>query len=314
MAVWAVFGSKAMDPDVPVSVFLLMRLVIGSAFFACVIFRETGNFSFIYKLTDIGCASKIFISGLLAQYASPVLYFSGALTTPGTMAAIFDGPVIPLMVFVIAVGSGVEKLPDNSHACCVVVGGLGMAAAGAGLLVVVSSSGESGGSLLSPGVVKLFFEALAPSCSLIIQKDICHRFSVYEFSFMLTASAIVCCSLHIMVLENYSIYEFAIQFVNKCLDNHALLLAFLYNVVAVAGLNMMLLVYANTRLPSSIVSMGACMQPVIALFLEVLFHGVHISYGHFFAVSLVFGGIKLFSDSNNNAAPPEVDEPMKNIL
>jgi len=309
MAFWAAVGSKALSSSssssepLPVSVFLFGRHLVASASLAALGFATHGRKGMIPQEEH---RVRVFVAGVLAQCASPMFYLYGLQFVAPTIASIFDGPCVPLMVYAMAVVVGAEVMPAALNNRLKVLGGLAMASGGAVLLIVASGGQESDaggtggeeGEMFNVAIFSLFLEAACLSASLIMQKPIANLYPLFPYSFWICFGGLMGCVFHLMFIGDGLLAGFSALRI-ACAENHGIFFALLYNAYALTLINTLCLSYANSMLPSSTVALGACVQPALTLALDIFIYGADLRMMHIVGIAGIALGLNLFLKSSS---------------
>jgi len=337
MAIWAVVGSKLLrgnEAGVPLAAFLAGRHFVASSALGTIAVVQHGRAALMPQRSDL---FRVGVAGMLAQYGSPMFYLFGLQYLPPTIGSIFDGPLIPLLVFVMAVSIGVERLPGKVSQRIAVALALCLSSGGAVLLILASAGAEGvpsdeaeaemlliadaaepqampsadAGTPVQAGastgiffiaLISLFLEAACLSASFIIQKPLATKYKLFPFAFWMSFSGLCCVVFHLALYEEGGLFFNIFRLYSACIDSPSFLLAMLYNALAISVINTLCIAFANATLPSSVVALGACVQPGFTLLLDVYLYGADFTPVHVLALCIVGLGIKLFTDNNSVAA------------
>eukprot|EP00516_Mucochytrium_quahogii_P009015 CAMPEP_0203782636 /NCGR_PEP_ID=MMETSP0099_2-20121227/11188_1 /ASSEMBLY_ACC=CAM_ASM_000209 /TAXON_ID=96639 /ORGANISM=" , Strain NY0313808BC1" /LENGTH=352 /DNA_ID=CAMNT_0050684329 /DNA_START=361 /DNA_END=1419 /DNA_ORIENTATION=- len=299
MSVWAVNGSNVTEGGTfPLALFLVGRHMLASSALAGLACYKYGLASLIPESDDI---KYIFIAGMFAQYMSPMFYLYGLQFVPATIGSIFDGPLIPVLVFVLAIVSRTEVLPESWSGRTGIVSGLCLTCGGVMFLIIASGSGGDTSTAIDSqfylAVTSLFCEAFALSISILLQRPLAKKYRLLPFAFWISFSGLVASFLQVAFYEDGSIGLLGVLY-QKLFNSNQLLFALLYNALLISVVNNLCLAYASEHLPSSIVAMGSCIQPVITLFLEVFFFAKPLNLSHGAALGAIAAGVHLFQKFN----------------
>ncbi|GBG30364.1 Hypothetical Protein FCC1311_065832 [Hondaea fermentalgiana] len=314
MAFWAAIGSKSLQGEVgvPVSVFLFGRHCLAATALAMLSLWKHGAESLIPRPEH---RARIFMAGVLAQYASPMCYLFGLMFVPPTIASIFDGPFIPLFVYVMAISVGAEVLPKLAKDRLGVAISLALASGGAATLILVSggevefdgvepepvtdaqvqgASANEGDDMFMIAIVSLALEAAALGASIIMQKPVVTQYQLFPFACWVSASGMLCCFFHLMFIGD-GVFASIVQLLEACKASNAFFGALLYNALALTLINTLCIAFANASVPSSVVALAACVQPGLTLMLDVAVYDAPFSIWHLAALGMVAIGISMFN-------------------
>lgn len=313
MAMWAVFGSRMLNSEaaVPLATFLLGRHLVASSVLGCAACWLYGRRSLVPQLGDV---PTIALAGVLAQWASPVFYLWALRHLPATISAIFDGPLIPVFVYVMAVALGVEVLPAGARKRLSVLLALVLSCGGAAIIVAApSASGSPSGGAEGEGegaavggvralaLLALLVEALALALSLIVQKPLAMKYPLFAFACWMSLSGLVSIAVQAIVVEELGLLGCLELLVHMLRTSRPFLVATLYNALGISVVNALCSAFANSLLPSSLVALAACLQPVFTLLLDVAAFGAPLHLEHVAGLIAVGLGIRMFT---RNSPPP----------
>lgn len=304
MALWAAIGSKSLKGDtVPVSVFLLGRHCLAASALAAISIWQYGPSSLIPRKED---RWRIAIAGVLAQYGSPMFYLYGLQFVPPTIASIFDGPFIPLVVYVMAVSVGAEVLPKLSKDRLGVAIALALASGGAATLILVSggdsetesvevsTGADDSNGMFNIAIICLILEASSLGASIIMQKPVVSKYKLFPFACWISLSGLVSCIFHLTFVGD-GVLSSMFSLIEMCNKSTPFFGALLYNALALTLINSLCIAYANATVPSSVVALAACVQPGLTLMLDVTIYGAPFSVWHLVALAMVAIGISMFN-------------------
>jgi drug/metabolite transporter (DMT)-like permease len=310
MAVWAVVGSRLLNSEaaVPLATFLLGRHLVASSVLGCVACWLYGRRSLLPQRDDV---PAIALAGVLAQWASPVFYLWALRHLPATISAIFDGPFIPVLVYVMAVALGVEVLPAGARQRMSVFFSLVLSCGGAALIIVApsaaggaaaSASVEAAGGVRALALLALLVEALALALSLIVQKPLATKYPLFAFACWMSLSGLVSIAVQAVVAEELGLSGCLALLVHMLRTSRPFLVATLYNALGISVINALCSAFANSLLPSSLVALAACLQPAFTLLLDVAAYGAPLHLEHVAGLAAVGLGIRMFTRNSAAAA------------
>lgn len=297
-SVFAVFGASALElaPSVTPLAFTAGRQIIAVWTLIPIALIVEGRVN--PKTSDYG---RIVIVGILGGVFVPDFYLIGLQLTDPTSASLFDGPIIPLTCYTLAVLIGVERLPKTCKARMLTIGFLLMAAFGAIIILLGGGKSKSlkendttqGMSSKLLGWTLLFGESLSVAISLIVSKDLCTRYPPVTFSLWCTIIGMIVNCMIVTFTTNDGAIMQTIELVNACSLSWRYMGALFY--VSMMNTVFVLVVssFANSILPSSTVSLMSCLQPAITLILQYMVRSTPIRLTQMFGVMILGNGMLL---------------------
>lgn len=298
MAGWSSVGNKAINKEdgIHVAVFLVVRLFITFLTLgAMLVFRSRDNL-----LPDAGDTKAIVLVGFLYQCLSPIFFLKGLRYVTGTIGSLFDGPLVTILVYLLAVYFKLEKIPKSPKLRLQLGVSLALTIGGATATILAADSSfspddnhESNHST-SLGLLYLMIESIGQSAGLVLGKPLLIRYNVKQFSTWTVLVGFVCCLCMVLVSQRDTFFTQIGNLVFACTTSASYAFALLYGALASGVLNTLLVSYCNAKLPSSVVAVSACLQPMIALALDYYVYGIAIKSIHGIAFCMIIVGMRLF--------------------
>jgi len=307
MAMWNVVGSKLVnhDVDLPLIVFVTGRQLVASVLLGVAAAIKHGPDCVMVQRKHIRATVA---SSIMGQYMSPIFYLYGLQAVSATLASIFDGPLVPIIAYVIALCVGAEALPTLMIERKIVLSAMFLATSGAALLIfsLGDSSGdgtEDGDEYVSTGSSKLyvlalaalFIEAASLSTSIVIQKPLTIVYPLLSYSFRSCLGGFIMAAIHVSLWVPGGFVTNMLLLVNACIESWHFRTALLMSSVGNSLLNTLFTAVANSRLPSSTVALGACLQPIFTLILEVLLTDATFTAVELFSFVVIAVGMYMFT-------------------
>jgi drug/metabolite transporter (DMT)-like permease len=87
---------------------------------------------------------RILLFGMVGGSVMPVFFLFGLQLTTPTVSAIYDGPLMPVVVLILTVGCGIERLPKLCLETLKLIGFVAISVCGA-IMIILNTKEEGGG-------------------------------------------------------------------------------------------------------------------------------------------------------------------------
>jgi drug/metabolite transporter (DMT)-like permease len=233
----------------------------------------------VYTPTE-GDLSRVLLVGLVSGFVMPVAAIYGLQMTTPTTVAIYDGPLYPIFVFVLALCLGAERLSKISavkQIFSVVLATLGA------LAVVLDSNSTAIREAAEEAATKqelvpqyvmgnllLTVESIALAVGLVLQKPLLMKYPIANVSLWTWLVGASTTSIYMTATQPGGVYSAVTSLVQALQKSAIATQALLYVAVLHTSVSFLLSGYSNRVLSSSTVALFACTQPVLTALLEWL--------------------------------------------
>lgn len=260
LAMWNLMASyvlKSVEGQFTVSDFLFLRqLFTATILWVISASVEVVNFNKISQRTKI----KLFFCGLFGCFVTQHAYVFGLMLTSPTAISLFDGPLTPIAVFLLALLIGLEHagrtMKDFFQQFLPIIATV----SGAALVLMGVSQGldESEVTVNSRdtqyklyGIPLLFVECLSMATTIILQKLLLNAVPQYFLVAVMYSVGTISCAVFILLVERKSLLVLLTAAFIELTVNPPFLLGLIYSVLIHSVLAMITFNYGAKRLEAS---------------------------------------------------------------
>lgn len=249
--------------------------------------------------------AKLVVGGVTGGCLVQLLYLQGLIMTSPTTTSVWDGPLLPVIVFCLAILRGTEKLYNPlwriatliltcSGLCLVLFGDYHHRLGGGGDHNIDSSEMTANRRFLLGNIV-ILFQDFCHAFMAIVQREL-RRFPPLTLTSWLFGIGVVANLIVIVVTPGTSVSSVISKTMRALLESHQFIVGLAFAVVVMSAFTYSILSYASRHLESSVVTLFAAAQPPITVALESFFFGTPICVSKRVGISMVCCGMYFFTD------------------
>ena len=249
--------------------------------------------------------AKLVVGGVTGGCLVQLLYLQGLIMTSPTTTAVWDGPLLPVIVFCIAILRGTEKLYNPVWRIATLI----LTCSGSCLVLFSDYHHrlEEGGSHNSDstelaankrfllGNLVILFQDFCHALMAIVQREL-RQFPPLTLTSWLFGIGVVANLIVVVVTPDTSVSSVITKATRALLESHQFLVGLAFAVVVMSAFTYSILSYASRHLESSVVTLFAAAQPPITVALESFFFGTPICASKRVGIFMVCCGMYFFTN------------------
>lgn len=197
---------------------------------------------------------KLILCGVLGIFVISYAYFFGLLLTDPTSMSLFDGPLVPVAVFILALISGSEKFAPTWRGVLLQFTPTVVCASGATAVLVATSRGREedvgeGYGWMAVGLLCL--ECFCMAASIVLQRSLTQMIPPFALAAYMYFTGTVCSVLYLGGIRGLNLVEVVVVAFREAMDKPVFGLGLAYSVFLHSAAALVLLSISAKRLEAS---------------------------------------------------------------
>ena len=255
MSIWNLIAGdvlNAVEDVIDVPQFLFLRQLFTTIVLACL---SATNETVQLGLLPVPIVIKLILCGIFGIFVISYAYFYGLMLTDPTSMSLFDGPLVPVAVFALALLTGSEKVAPTWRGVMLQSSPTIVCAFGATAVLVGTSSSvgreDQGSFYRAVGIGLLCLECLCMAISIMLQRSLAQVIPPFALTGCMYFTGMLCSVVYLVLFRQVSLVGVVQVAFQSAVDKPLFGGGLLYSVFLHSAAALVLLNYGAKRLEAS---------------------------------------------------------------